>query len=120
MEENNTGTDNFSLTATQSSDSIKTVTPSETQSLTRTMDNLQLDLALKHDCIEKSGNITSFRTYEKDKMKLHVFSEKILYHQGYQHSVEEIAPVWKKDCRTWLWKGVQNSKKQRKQISKLN
>lgn len=28
----------------------------------------------------------------------------MLLHKGRKHTFDDIAPKWKKDCRTWLWK----------------
>lgn len=35
----------------------------------------------------------------------------ILQHGGRQYSVNEIAHLWKKDCRIWLWKNCMEFKK---------
>ncbi|XP_034234509.1 uncharacterized protein LOC117641362 [Thrips palmi] len=43
------------------------------------------------------------------------FGFEVLRHQGRHYCPEDIAPVWKKDCRTWLWKS--NEKPKRIQLS---
>ncbi|KAG8231786.1 hypothetical protein J437_LFUL011886 [Ladona fulva] len=53
------------------------------------------------------------QTREQETGKLVTYSLEILNFQGHQHSPEEIAPLWKKDCRTWLWKTNTASAKRR-------
>lgn len=43
----------------------------------------------------------------------------MLHRGGKKYSVNEIAHVWKKDCRIWLWKNCEDFKKSRSVGEKL-
>ena len=55
-------------------------------------------------CYLKPAVGVNIRTREKTTMELRVVGSEILNYQGHIYSPEDIAPIWKKDCRTWLWK----------------
>ncbi|KAJ9589750.1 hypothetical protein L9F63_017052 [Diploptera punctata] len=107
-------------------DATKMSVVRETHSFTGAMEELKRDSAVNcldqvHNTgfVEGSCNKYKFCTYEKDSMKSYVFGPEILFYQGNRHTPAEIAPIWKKDCRMWLWKSVSNARKKRKQL-KLN
>lgn len=51
-----------------------------------------------------------FRTREQTTLALHVVSPDVLNHHGYNFEANQIALFWKKDCRTFLWKGKAKKK----------
>lgn len=70
-------------------------------------------------CASNNNQQRCFRTREQDSMRLVVFGQDILRYQGCQYTAEEIAPIWKKDCRMWMWKAVMHSKKKKEHIMVL-
>ncbi|XP_014229178.1 uncharacterized protein LOC106654006 isoform X1 [Trichogramma pretiosum] len=51
-----------------------------------------------------SGVLRVIRTYDTTTNSMQLQDVSILNFQGNMHELNEIAPYWKKDCRTWLWK----------------
>lgn len=62
-------------------------------------------------CLLKPPVTGPFRTREKDTLALYVVSPEVLNYHGYNFDPNQIALLWKKDCRMFLWKGKSKSKK---------
>ncbi|XP_052121569.1 uncharacterized protein LOC113208141 isoform X2 [Frankliniella occidentalis] len=62
------------------------------------------------------------KTKEKHSSNVHedkVFGFEVLRFQGKHYCPEKIAPIWKKDCRMWLWKcSTQDKNKPNKRVEK--
>lgn len=56
-------------------------------------------------CLLRPATTGPFRTREQKTLALHVVSAEILTYHGYSFEPCQIAMFWKKDCRTFLWKG---------------
>ncbi|XP_075214207.1 uncharacterized protein LOC142320386 [Lycorma delicatula] len=73
------------------------------------------EVCIKVTEFEKITNIididSNIRTRDHDTMSMHITGPDILLFQGHVHSKEEIAPVWKKDCRMWLWKSTKSKRR---------
>ena len=104
-------------------DTTPTNTMEETPISTEGMEELKLDPTTEESLtqeqhpsgdVEKSYNNLMYCIHEKDTMEPYFFHPNFLIYQGRQHTLAEIAPVFKKDCRTWLWKSVSNARKQKK------
>lgn len=61
-------------------------------------------------CLLRPATTAPFRTREQTTLALHVVSPEVLNHHGYCFEPNQIAMFWKKDCRTFLWKGESKMK----------
>nr|CAD7577067.1 unnamed protein product [Timema californicum] len=60
----------------------------------------------------------SISTREKYSRVIHMIADQVLNYKGHRFSINDIAPVWKKDCRMWLWKSVRNAHKNQRNSEK--
>lgn len=65
-------------------------------------------------CVRAPAFAPSVRTREWPSGQLHVLDPDLLVYRGRRYGIEHVAPIWKKDCRTWLWKNVRHERKQRR------
>ncbi|CAG9097999.1 unnamed protein product [Plutella xylostella] len=56
-------------------------------------------------CLLRRAAPAPFRTREQTTLALHVVPPEALTHHGYSYQPSQIAMFWKKDCRSFLWKG---------------
>lgn len=53
----------------------------------------------------KPGNNSNFiRTRQVNSEEPFYVHEQMLKYRGEKYTEKDIAPIWKKDCRMWLWK----------------
>lgn len=57
---------------------------------------------IPHNIVQdEEGN---YKTQDKQTHNVLIVSEDMLMYRGQRYSITDIAQLWKKDCRTWLWK----------------
>ncbi|CAG4997805.1 unnamed protein product [Parnassius apollo] len=61
-------------------------------------------------CLLRPAAVNPFRTREQNTLALHVVPPDVLNYHGYNFKPNQIALFWKKDCRTFLWKGKAKKK----------
>lgn len=57
---------------------------------------------------DEEGN---YKTWDKKTHDVFIVSDEMLVYRGKRYLPSDIAQLWKKDCRTWLWK--KNMKKRK-------
>ncbi|XP_011313480.1 uncharacterized protein [Fopius arisanus] len=65
------------------------------------------------DCAMQECRTIAFKTREISTLRLVVQGPEVLNHQGIRHFPQDLAPFWKKDSRTWLWKSVRLARKRK-------
>lgn len=66
----------------------------------------------------KTKEIVVRKTEHPQDVVDRIFTFEVLRYQGRHHCAEEISPLWKKDCRMWLWKGSELLKEKEKRADK--
>ncbi|CAG2060272.1 unnamed protein product [Timema podura] len=117
-------------------DNLNTMAPRETRSFTGVLDELHNNdktdgnkLARHRTWPDEANHLPtqiadppklnfSISTREKYSRVIYMIGDEVLNYKGQRFSLNDIAPVWKKDCRMWLWKSVRNARKKQRNSGK--
>ncbi|CAH2239896.1 jg2631 [Pararge aegeria aegeria] len=70
-----------------------------------TVSTPRLTAVCPYGCFVRPPVTMPFRTRERNTLALLVVSPEVLHYHGYDFEPSQIAMLWKKDCRKFLWKG---------------